>query len=71
MIQKAKDRRSTVASFVFVIILVLATTDFSAMPTQFNSGAVVSGLGLMLGSLLRYFRLEDKRDGTKDEQESF
>lgn len=67
MTQKAKDRRSTVVSFVFVIILVLVTTDYSAMPTQFNSGAVVSGLGIMLGSLLRYFRLEDKRDGTEDD----
>lgn len=67
MSQKAKDRRSTVVSFIFVIVTVLVTTDFSAIPLQFNRGAIFSGLGLMLGSLLRYFRLEDKRDGVEDE----
>lgn len=67
MSQKAKDRRSTVVAFFFVIVFVFITTDFSAIPTQFNSGAVVSGMGVMLGSLLRYFRLEDKRDGVEDE----
>ena len=68
MSQKAKDRRSTVVSCAFAILLILISTDFSVSPVVFNSGAIFSGLGVMLGALLRYFSLEDKRDGTAEKE---
>ncbi|MBO1305690.1 hypothetical protein JZO70_05945 [Enterococcus sp. 669A] len=69
MSKKRKERTSTVLTFLGVIVMILVTTKFDAMPTEFNSTAVFCGLGLMLGTLLHYFKQEDKRSSDVEGEE--
>ncbi len=68
--QKRKDRMFAVLSFVVIIVLILATTKFDAPKVLFNPKVVALGVGMMFGTLLRYFSKEDKRNSPNDSEDN-